>query len=726
MELVIFILVLMAAFLFSSWFIWPRYTLWWLLQYQHSQEYKPNFHHVSYLTVTENQVILSSHVSLFIAVLIKPITQGKVTIAFDKLPKLGRWIQKLLDKCQIKLITTGQISTWDQQGALIIQDKVYDAIKSINLPVIPLRVCGSQHVRYAKERNVRRWLQLSFFEPLNRQLTKKERYELLETYDIYAWEHYIALMPTLPELWINQMKARGRNLVIADSTGVELSGDKMLVAGLTMAKYIEPHLREQDRIGICLPPSVGCSLAMMTVLLHGKTMVNLNYTSSKKALISAIKQSGIKTIITSGKFLDQIKKKGFLLELEEIFSQCRIVLLEDIKQQIDKLSLLKNLLRVKLSSSEQLIRRFVHPVSVDHTAVILFSSGSEGLPKGIELTQKNIIGNIKQAMVILDPKSRDSVVSILPTFHAFGLTATTLLPLLEGILLVCHPDPTDGETVAKLIEKYKLSMICGTSTFFRMYARNRQIKPEQFKSLRLVIAGAEKLQAEVRKMFESRFNKEIFEGYGTTELSPVASCVDISERKNIVGSVGKSVPGGRFMIIDPETKNELPQGDSGMITLGGVNVMKGYLNSPEKTDQVIFLRDRIRWYMTGDKGYLDEQGNLFIVDRYSRFAKIAGEMVSLMAVEDQMKKLFDYNEDYEFLAIATPDLKKGEKVTLLYNFDMRPEVIKSKVDKSDISSLLKPKHYFKVEEMPKLGSGKSDYGRGKELVNELLNQSGAK
>ncbi|MCF6766515.1 AMP-binding protein [Thiotrichales bacterium 19S3-7] len=727
MELLIFVVILILAFGFSCWFVWPRYSLWWLLQYQSSQEYEPNFHHVNFISGEGAKIVLASHVNLFIAVLIKKIAQRKIVIAFDTLPNTGYWINKFLRKCQIELIETNKISHWDKQGILIVAEGYYENIKNFSLEIIPLRVCGTHHVRYAKERNIKRWLHLSFFEPLNHNLSKCERNELLEDYDIYAWEHYVSLMPTLAELWINQMKARAKKLVVADSTGIELSGHKMLVAGLTMSKFVEPYMREQERIGICLPPSAGGSLAIMSVLLNGKTMVNLNYTASSDSLNAAIEEANIKTILTSGRFIEQLKKKGFFLE--EVFSQCRIVLLEDVKAQIDKLSLLTNLLRVKLYSSERLIHKFVHKVSIDHTAVILFSSGSEGLPKGVELTQKNIIGNIKQSMVLLEPTSEDSVVSILPTFHAFGLTATTLLPLVEGIFMVCHPDPTDGEMVAELIEKYSLTMICGTSTFFRLYARNRQINPSQFASLRFVVAGAEKLQSEVRDMFEKRFDKTIYEGYGATELSPVASCNQTNTEtlnRNIIGSVGRSAPGARFMIIDPETHHELAQGEAGMITMGGVNVMKGYLNNPQKTKEVIFLRNRIRWYMTGDKGYLDEKGNLFIADRYSRFAKLAGEMVSLMAVEDALKALFEYDEDYEFLAVATPDIKKGEKVSLLYNFQMPADEIKSKVDASNMNNLLKPREYFHIDEIPKLGSGKCDYGKAKQIVLEKLSQCNAK
>jgi acyl-[acyl-carrier-protein]-phospholipid O-acyltransferase/long-chain-fatty-acid--[acyl-carrier-protein] ligase len=327
-------------------------------------------------------------------------------------------------------------------------------------------------------------------------------------------------------------------------------------------------------------------------------------------------------------------------------------------------------------------------------------------------------------MIILGAKSDDSILSILPIFHAFGLTATTILPLLEGIFMICHPDPTDATMLGELSDKYKPTILCGTSTFFRIYSKARQLTAEQFSSLNFVVAGAEKLLPEVRSMFEKKFNKIIYEGYGTTELSPVASVnqPDEGDRvQNKIGTVGNSVPGGRFMIIDPESKEELPIGEAGMITFGGVNVMEGYLHSPQKTAEVIFKRNRIRWYQTGDKGRLDEEGYLTILDRYSRFAKLGGEMVSLSAVEEEIMALLGADdEENEILAVATPDQKKGECVSLLYTMEMEAGDINQKVNASKINNLLKPQHYFKVDAIPKLGSGKTDFAAAKRVVLELL------
>ncbi len=692
------------------------------MQLKERQRYMCNFHHVNYVPNFKPAVVISNNVNLFLAVLLQRIARQTVTVVMECQNPPSKLVDYLLKRTSVTIISQSFLTSWNKEGVLLVSQELYADVIKLNNEIIPMQVCGFECIKYTRGRNVPQWLHLSFFEPIGIALTKKELSDLLAEKNIYAWERYISLMPSIPEVWIKQAKARKGKKVIADSTGVELSSERLLVATLALSKLLEPILREQERVGICLPPSVGGAMAMMSGFVLGKTLVNLNYTASKSALDAAISESNIKTIITSGRFIEQLKKKGFFLE--EVFSNSKIILLEDMRQQLDKFTLLKTLLHVKLSSAEQLINHYVTRVATDHTAAILFSSGSEGKPKGVVLSHKNILGNVKQSMIILGAKSDDSILSILPIFHAFGLTATTILPLLEGVFMVCHPDPTDAAMLGELADKYKPTILCGTSTFFRIYSKARQLTAEQFSSLNFVVAGAEKLLPEVRAMFEKKFDKIIYEGYGTTELSPVASVNQPNEGDKInnkIGTVGSSVPGGRFMIIDPESKEELPIGEAGMITFGGVNVMEGYLHNPQKTAEVIFKRHRIRWYQTGDKGMLDEEGYLTILDRYSRFAKLGGEMVSLSAVEEEVMSLLGAdNEENEILAVATPDQKKGECISLLYTMAIDASDIKQQVNSAKINNLLKPQNYFQVDAIPKLGSGKTDFSAAKHKVLELL------
>lgn len=698
--------------------------LWWLVAKTTRQTYIKTFYHVNFVPQENAGIILSSHVNVPIAILLRQISKQKVTIAMTKYDCPSQWAKSLMKRCHINIIDPSSLSLWDQKGILIVHNKRFSEISHYDCPIIPLRACGFDHVKRQKAKNVKQLIHLSFFEPLDPNLSEKERWDLIGNYDVYAWERYVSLLPTLPELWLRQVKARKNNKVIADSTGTELTGHKLLAATLALSHKLEPLMREQARVGICLPPSVGGVMAMMSVLLHGKTMVNLNYTASPEALEASIEEANVRTIITSGKFIEQLKQKGFFLE--DIFAQCNIVLLEDIRQQIDKITLFKKMLQIKLLNPGTLVMNHMRKVSIDHTAVVLFSSGSEGKPKGIELTHKNIIGNIKQAMILLEVKSDDSILSILPIFHAFGLTATTLLPIIEGLFMVCHADPTDAHVLAKLARRYRPTVLCGTSTFLRIYARSKQIKPEDFASLRCVVAGAEKLQSEVRAMFEKKFGIEICEGYGATELSPVASANQPNtenKTRNKIGTVGRCLAGTRCMVIDPDTYEELPMNNPGMITIGGVNVMKGYLHDPKKTSQVIFVKDKIRWYQTGDKGKIDEDGYITILDRYSRFAKIGGEMISLSEVEQKINEFLGYSEECEMLAVNVSDKKKGESIALLYDFDMDPSELQSKVNAADINNLMRPQYYLKVEQIPKLGSGKTDFAIAKKTAINLLGKN---
>lgn len=249
------------------------------------------------------------------------------------------------------------------------------------------------------------------------------------------------------------------------------------------------------------------------------------------------------------------------------------------------------------------------------------------------------------------------------------------------------------------------------------------------KSLRLVIAGAERLNPDTRNAFTLKFNKQILEGYGTTETSPVASVnipdeLDTSYWKpqmgNKLGSVGMPVPGTSFRIVDPDTLKELPTGEDGLILIGGPQVMKGYLLDQDKTNEVIVEIDDHRWYRSGDKGHLDENGFLIIVDRYSRFAKLGGEMVSLSAVEEKIREALGGDPDLDLVAVNVPDDKKGEKVVLLIANEMSSKELKKALLDNEMNPLMIPAKFMNVNEVPKLGSGKTDFATSRKVaLNEI-------
>ncbi len=553
----------------------------------------------------------------------------------------------------------------------------------------------------------------------------KEVKEAVFRLSINSYEAYSRRLPTLPKAWLKEAKSIGKNLSIADSTGVELSGHRFITAVLLMRGAFNKLLGKEQNVGLIVPTSAGGSIANMATLSLGKTIVNLNYSSGTASLKHAIKIAGIKQVLSSKQFITKLKAKGF--DLEEALDEVEVIYLEDIKASMSKLSQLLTFVQVKLLPTRLLSLFYIKSVSIDDTAAILFSSGSEGTPKGIELTHQNIMGNIKQITTVLNPQDSDVMLGTLPIFHSFGLTVSTMLPLIEGIPVVCHPDPTDGLGIAKISVKYDATFLFATATFFRLYARNRKIHPLMFDKLRMVVAGAEKLPKEVRELFKERFGKTVYEGYGTTETTPVASCnihdallpdSYAIQQGNKFGTVGLAVPGSSFAIVDPESFEPLPTGEAGMILIGGTQVMKGYLGDEEKTKSVIKTIDGIRWYVTGDKGYVDEDGFLTIVDRYSRFAKLGGEMVSLGLVESEIAKLLD--EDSQIAITAIPDDKKGEKVVLLLEGEKALDVLKEEIKTLGMNPLFVPSSYFKVDEIPKLGTGKADFKGAKRLALELL------
>ena len=538
---------------------------------------------------------------------------------------------------------------------------------------------------------------------------------------VQSWKHYAESLPSLQKAWIRSAKNVGSKLCMADSTGTEVSGNKFITATLMMASAFKPKLKGSQNIGLLLPTSVGGSMGNMAVLTLGKTIVNLNYSAGEESLLHALKIANISKIIASKQFVTKLGAKGF--DMSTILENVEVIYLEEIKENMGKAKGIFTLLMVKVFPVWLLSILFVKDSQKDDTAAILFSSGSEGTPKGIELSHQNMMGNIKQTTTLLNPTDDDVMLGTLPIFHSFGLTVTTLLPLIEGIPVACHPDPTDGLGIGKIAAKYEASILLATATFLRLYTRNRKLLPLMFSSIRMVVAGAEKLPLEIRDEFKNKFGLDIYEGYGATETTPVASgnMPDVlmldSWKPQIgqkIGTVGLPLPGSAFRIVDPESFKTLETGEEGMILIGGTQIMKGYIGDPEKTASVIKEIDGIRWYVTGDKGRLDEDGFLTIVDRYSRFAKVAGEMVSLGLVEGEVSKIL--GEVDQIAIAALPDEKKGERLVLLLEGEMEVDDLKDKIKSLEMNPLFVPALYFKVEELPKLGTGKADFKGAKKLA----------
>ncbi|MGE4383318.1 MAG: acyl-[ACP]--phospholipid O-acyltransferase [Arcobacter sp.] len=547
---------------------------------------------------------------------------------------------------------------------------------------------------------------------------KKEVFELSSK----SWKEHIRNLKPLNETIFDKLKEVSSEIVFADSTGLELSGNKFLTASILFKDLLKKEIKGQN-IGLLVPSTASGAFINYTVLMMGKTAINLNYTSEINSLKSSIELAEIKIIIASKKFVEKLESKG--INIKEILELVEVIYLEELKTKISKNKGLFTYLSVKFLPNCILKLLHLTKTNKDDTVMILFSSGSEGKPKGVELSGDNILGNAQQIANIINVSNEDTIVGSLPLFHAFGIVVTTYLPLIEGIKCVAHPDPTDGLGIAKLVSSYKATIMCGTSTFFRLYAKNQKIHPLMFESLRLVVAGAEKLREDVKFEFKKRFGKDILEGFGATETSPVASCnlpdvlasdftVQVGQK---TGTVGMAIPGTTIKIVNPETYKELEPNEEGMILISGIQVMKGYLKNEEKTKQVLKTIRGKTYYITGDKGKIDEDGFITIVDRYSRFAKLGGEMISLGAVEEKISRLLELKDDssVDFIVTSVEDEKKGEKIVLLIsNVDEEYVLkLKEKILNNFENKLMIPSNIKIIDEIPKLGSGKKDFNAAK-------------
>ncbi|MEZ5435937.1 MAG: acyl-[ACP]--phospholipid O-acyltransferase [Pseudomonadales bacterium] len=647
-----------------------------------------------------------------------PIASGNSKNALQKINRL------LKDGQVVCLFPEGAISHNGQLGEF--RHGFERTVDGVDGSIVPFYLHGlwgsslsraSEKLHENRTRGIKRNILVAFGETLPITTQAAQVKQKVAELSIGAWQQQTDWLDPLPLAWLRTAKRNLRQISVMDSSGTQLSNFRLLMAVLLFAQRIKTFSREQ-RVGLLLPTSSAGLIGNMAALLAGKTVVNLNYTASAEAIEAALDAADIQTVYSSRLFLKKLEQKG--VAVETIFSGVRLRYLEDMKASILPYQMVFAALMLLLPA-RWLYRLFSKKHHhLDDAAAILFSSGSEGKPKGVVLSHRNIVANCLQVSDVLNTRRDDVIVGSLPLFHSFGLTVTSFMPLLEGIPVVCHPDPTDVLGTAKAIARPKATVLCGTSTFLRLYVRNAKIHPLMLQSLRVVVAGAEKLAPDVRDAFKLKFNVDLFEGYGATETTPVAS-VNIPDQlddrywfvqrgqKN--GTVGLPLPGTAFRIVDPHSLEKLPPQEDGLILIAGTQVMLGYLNDAEKTAQAIVEIDGQRWYKTGDKGHLDEDGFLVIVDRYSRFAKIGGEMISLAAVEEVVQRVIaaaSATPDYaiDLLAVNIPDEKKGERIVLLYAANIDEDDLRKMMLASDTLALMMPAEYVQVPAIPKLGSGK--------------------
>jgi acyl-[acyl-carrier-protein]-phospholipid O-acyltransferase/long-chain-fatty-acid--[acyl-carrier-protein] ligase len=428
---------------------------------------------------------------------------------------------------------------------------------------------------------------------------------------------------------------------------------------------------------------------------------------------ASIDQAGITHVITSAKVLERFKitPKGTLILLEEIRDQVRLA---------DKIYAALAARLVPQYALAPFVPGF-RDDNLDDVATIIFTSGSTGDPKGVVLSQRNVLSNIQQVEEQVHLLPHEVLLGILPFFHSFGYTITIWTALCLGKRVVYHVNPTDARTIGKLCEQHKVTLLASTPSFTRFYLKS--CEASQFQSLTHLILGAEKLKPELATDIKKALNIEPMEGYGCTELSPVVAVnvpreVVLKDGRKVhgnrLGTVGRPVPGTAIKTVDPDTGSDLPAGAPGVIAVKGPQVMVGYLNRPDLTAQAI----KNGWYLTGDLGYMDSDGFLTITDRISRFSKIAGEMIPHVGVESAIMEATGADE-HHVAVTGVPDPKHGERLCVIYtDLGVSPAILHHRLAAGPMPKVWIPsvRDFIHVEELPITATGKVDIRRLKEIA----------
>lgn len=501
---------------------------------------------------------------------------------------------------------------------------------------------------------------------------------LLEARSLYGGDHRIAEDVNREPVTYNQLLLRA------------------FVLGGVLARQTAPG----ERVGVLLPTSIGAVVTFFALHTRGRIPAMLNFSSGAQAMASAVETARIKRVYTARRFIEAGNLQATVQRLGE---HCEVVYLEDLRERIGAVDKLQGWLAMR--SPAAAYRRRAPSVGCDDPAVILFTSGTEGAPKGVVLTHANLLANRAQIAARVDFTGQDVILNAMPLFHAFGLTAGALIPLLSGVRVFFYPSPLHYRIIPELSYELNATILFGTNTFLAGYARYAH--PYDFYSLRHVFAGAERLQEETRRVWMEKFGVRILEGYGTTETAPVISINTPMDHR--AGSVGRALPAIECALLPAEGIS-----DGGRLLVRGPNVMKGYLMAGEGEIVPPCSELGDGWYDTGDIVEIDAEGFLRIRGRAKRFAKVGGEMVALNGVEMLAEQLWP---GVAHAAITLPDAQKGERVVLLTEQrDASRRALAAFAKRQGAAELMIPRAVLMVKPLPLLGSGKVDYRAAREIA----------
>jgi acyl-[acyl-carrier-protein]-phospholipid O-acyltransferase / long-chain-fatty-acid--[acyl-carrier-protein] ligase len=677
----------------------------------------------------DNAIIAMNHVSFLDAPVAMSLLPKRPVFAIDVAISRSWWMQPLLGAARtmaldplkpmalrtiISAVREGNMLVIFPEGRITITGslmKIYDGAAMIadksDAMVVPIRIEGPERTIFSRLKSTqvrRRWfpqIKVTILEPvkLNVNPELKGRKRRLAAgaalYDVMSNLMFRTAHTdrTIVEAVIEAAKVNGGKwLALEDPTSGRLTYKRLLQAIRILGAKLMPLAPEGRPIGVMLPTSNGAAVTALALMSGGRVPAMINFTAGAANILGACRAAQVDTILTAHAFVEKARLEKLIAQIE---NKVRIVYLEDIRKTVSFSDKLRGALRAK----RPLVAR-----KPDDWAVVLFTSGTEGVPKGVVLSHRNILANVAQAEARIDFGREDRLFMALPAFHSFGFMGGIVLPLISGVPTYLYPSPLHYRTVPELIYGICATYLFGTDTFLAGYAR--MANPYDFRSLRNIVAGGEPVKEATRRIYLEKFGLRILEGYGVTETSPVLAFN--TPMFNKFGTVGRLFPGMQARLEKVEGVD-----DGGRLFVKGPNVMLGYLRADKPG---VLEPPPDGWYDTGDIVAIDEQGYIAIKGRAKRFAKIGGEMVSLAAVEMLAAELWP---NYNSAVVAVPDARKGERLILVTD--------KRSATRADFQTFARSKHAAELtfpseiivlDKLPLLGSGKPDLITLQKLVNE--------
>jgi acyl-[acyl-carrier-protein]-phospholipid O-acyltransferase/long-chain-fatty-acid--[acyl-carrier-protein] ligase len=678
-----------------------------------------------------NVIIAVTHVSFLDAGLAMSLRNRKPVFAIDVSIARRWWVRPFLRltraipldplkpmalRTLIDVVKAGDALIIFPEGRITVTGslmKVYDGAAMVadksNAEIVPVRIEGLEQTpfsRLSKAQVRRRWfpkVTVTILEPVRLTVDpdlkgrKRRQAAGAALYGIMSDLVFRTTSTdrTVIEAVIQAADTHGfRRIAVEDPVSGALSYKRLLTATTILGEKLMPLAAQGRAIGVMLPNANGAVVAVLALMSAGRVPAMINFTAGAANILAACKAAAIDTILTSRAFIERGKLGPLLAAIEK---GVKIVYLDDIRASITLMDKIRGLLRYK----KPLVNR-----KPDDWAAILFTSGSEGVPKGVVLSHRNMLANTAQAAARIDFGREDKVFNVLPVFHSFGLTVGVVLPLVSGVRIYLYPSPLHYRTVAELIYGVNATIMFGTDTFLNGYARVAH--PYDFRSLRYILAGAEPVKEATRRIYMEKFGLRILEGYGVTETAPALALN--TPMFNKFGTVGRVLPGMEARLEKVEGVEE-----GGRLFVRGPNVMLGYLRV-ERPGQLEPPNEG--WHDTGDIVTIDEQGFVTIKGRAKRFAKIGGEMISLAAVETLASELWP---DAASAVVAVPDARKGERLILVTQQKAATRSEFQMLARArHASELMLPSEVWVLDKLPLLGSGKVDVVALARLVHERL------